>query len=74
LGSGEFVENTLKQANEQLEKHTRYQMKGITFESLTEKVAKYFGVVPKELFTNSKVAASPEPTFQEVRPASWEWQ
>jgi REP-associated tyrosine transposase len=57
LGSGEFVENTLKQANEQLEKRTRYQMKGITFETLIEKVANYFDVVPSELSTNSKVAS-----------------
>jgi REP-associated tyrosine transposase len=57
LGSGEFVENTLKQTNEQLEKRTRYQIKGITFETLIEKVANYFDVVPNELSTNSKVAS-----------------
>jgi REP element-mobilizing transposase RayT len=54
LGSSDFVEKTLKQANERLEKKTRIQVDGPDLEALIEKVAVYFKVNIEDLKTASK--------------------
>jgi len=54
LGSGEFVENALKLANEAYERRTRLRMQGITLEKLVKKIAHYHKLDPAELSTNSK--------------------
>ena len=56
LGSGEFVENALKLANEAFERRTHLGMQGITLVMLIKKVADYHKVDPVDLSTNSKVA------------------
>ena len=54
LGGSDFVENTLKQANERLEKKTRLQLAGPDLDALIEKVATYFNVDTEDLKTGSK--------------------
>ena len=54
LGSSDFVEKTLKQANERLEKKTRLQAAGPDLEALIEKAAAYFKVDIEDLKTVSK--------------------
>jgi REP element-mobilizing transposase RayT len=54
LGSSDFVEKTLKRANEHLEEKTRLQAAGPDLEALIAKVAAYFKVDLDELKTVSK--------------------
>jgi REP element-mobilizing transposase RayT len=54
LGSSDFVEKTLKQANERLEEKARLQAAGPDLEALIAKVAAYFKVDSEELKTVSK--------------------
>jgi len=54
LGSGEFVEKVLKQANEKLELQATYEARGITFDTLIDQVADYFSIASSDLTTNSK--------------------
>jgi REP-associated tyrosine transposase len=54
LGGSDFVENTLKQANERLAEKTRLQLVGPDLEALIEKVASYFKVDTEDLKTGSK--------------------
>jgi REP element-mobilizing transposase RayT len=56
LGSGEFVENVLKLADEAYERRARLRMQGITLDMLVKKVAHYHKLDPAELSTNSKAA------------------
>jgi chromosomal replication initiation ATPase DnaA len=54
LGSSEFVEKVLKQANEQLEEKYRLQVSVIRLQELVEKVACYYKIDPKNLKSASK--------------------
>lgn len=54
LGGSDFVEKTLKQANERLEKKTRLQAAGPGLEALIEKVAAYYKISVDDLKTASK--------------------
>jgi len=54
LGSGDFVENVLKQANEEYEKKTLVKAKGLDLDILVDAVAKCFDVDSKILKGSSK--------------------
>ena len=54
LGSSDFVERVLKQADEQLEEKYRLQVRGISFQALLEKVAYYYKIDPENLRSASK--------------------
>ena len=54
LGSSEFVERVLKQADEQLEEKYRLQVNVISLSALVEKVAHYFKIDPEDLKSASK--------------------
>jgi putative transposase len=54
LGSSDFVERVLKQADEQLEEKYRLQAGGISLSALIEKVAQYFKLDPENLKSASK--------------------
>jgi putative transposase len=54
LGSGDFVENVLKQANEEYEKKTLAKAKGLDLDTLIDAVAKYFDIASKILKGSSK--------------------
>ena len=54
LGSGDFVENVLKQANEEYEKKTLVKAKGLDLDILVDAVAKCFHVDSKILKGSSK--------------------
>ena len=54
LGDSDFVEKTLKQANERLEEKTRLETTGPNLEALIEKVAAYYKVSGEDLKTASK--------------------
>jgi hypothetical protein len=54
LGSSDFVERVLKQADEQLEEKYRLQVSAISMEALIEKVAQYFKIDPENLKSASK--------------------
>ena len=54
LGTSEFVEKVLKQANERLELQETYKTRGITFDNLIDRVADHFDVTSSDLKTNSK--------------------
>ena len=54
LGSSDFVERVLKQADEQLEEKYRLQMSVISLPALIEKVAHYFKIDPENLKSASK--------------------
>lgn len=49
LGSGDFVQSVLQQAQEQYEKKTLARVKGFTLETLIERVAEKLGLVPADL-------------------------
>ena len=54
LGSSDFVERVLIQADEQLEEKYRLQVKVISLQALVEKVAHYYKIDPKDLKSASK--------------------
>jgi hypothetical protein len=54
LGSSDFVERVLKQANENLEQKYRLQATGLDLEQLLNKVAQYYQIDPEDLKTASK--------------------
>jgi len=54
LGSSDFVERVLKQADEQLEEKYRLQVKAISLLSLVEKVALSYKINPEDLKSASK--------------------
>jgi len=54
LGSSDFVEEVLKNANEKLEKRTLLQAKGPDLEQLIKKVSKYYHIDIEDLKTASK--------------------
>jgi chromosomal replication initiation ATPase DnaA len=54
LGSSEFVERVLKQADEQLEEKYRLQVHVISLPALLEKVAHYYKIDPENLKSASK--------------------
>jgi hypothetical protein len=54
LGSSDFVERVLKQADEQLEEKYRLQVSAISMEALIEKVVQYFKIDPENLKSASK--------------------
>jgi REP element-mobilizing transposase RayT len=54
LGSSEFVERVLKQADEQLEEKYRLQHRGISLLTLIEKVAHHYKISPENLSSSSK--------------------
>ena len=54
LGSSDFVEKVLKQADEQLEEKYRLQVSVISLQGLVEKVARYYKIDPKNLMSASK--------------------
>jgi len=54
LGDSEFVESVLAEAEEVLEKRTRYQQQGVNFESLVQMTAGHFGVASTDLLSASK--------------------
>ena len=54
LGSSDFVERVLKQANEQLEERYRLQASGISLPAFIEKVAHYYKIDPENLRSASK--------------------
>ena len=54
LGSSDFVEKVLKQADKQLEEKYRLQVSVISLQGLVEKVARYYKINPKNLKSASK--------------------
>ena len=54
LGSSDFVERVLKQADEQLKEKYRLQVKAISLQALAEKVAHYYKISPENLKSASK--------------------
>ncbi|MCP4622329.1 MAG: transposase [bacterium] len=62
LGSFDFVEKVLKQADEQLEEKYRLKVSVISLQGLIEKVARYYKIDPKNLKSASK-----ERTITEAR-------
>jgi len=54
LGSSDFVERVLKQADEQLEEKYRLQVKGISLAALVDKVAHHYKIDPEDLKSASK--------------------
>jgi putative transposase len=54
LGSSDFVEQVLKQADEQLEEKYRLQQDVVSLEALVDKVAQYFKIDPQNLKSASK--------------------
>lgn len=54
LGSSDFVEKVLKQADEQLEEKYWLQVNVISLQGLVEKVARYYKIDPKNLKSASK--------------------
>ena len=54
LGSSDFVERVLKQANEQLEEKYRLQVSVISLPALIEKLAHHFKIDPEDLKSASK--------------------
>jgi hypothetical protein len=49
LGSGNFIQSVLEQAQEQYEKKTLARMKGLTLETLIERVAEQMGLTPTDI-------------------------
>ena len=54
LGSSDFVERVLKQADEQLDEKYKLQLTGISLQTLVEKVAHYYKIEPEDLKSASK--------------------
>jgi len=54
LGSSDFVERVLKEADEQLEEKYRLQLRVISLQALVEKVALYYKIDPEDLKSASK--------------------
>jgi len=54
LGSSDFVERVLKQADEQLEEKYRLQARGISLEALIQKIAQHFKIDAENLKSASK--------------------
>jgi chromosomal replication initiation ATPase DnaA len=57
LGSSDFVERVLKQADEELEQKYRLRAAGVDFEKLLMKVAQYYEIDPEDIKTASKESA-----------------
>jgi REP element-mobilizing transposase RayT len=51
LGSGDFVQSVLELSQEQLERKTLAHVKGLTLETLIERVAKQLGLVPVDVWS-----------------------
>jgi biotin operon repressor len=49
LGSGQFVQSAIEQAREQYEKKTLARVRGLTLETLSERVAKQLGLAPADV-------------------------
>jgi len=49
LGSGQFVQSVIEQAREQYEKKTLARVRGLTLETLSERVAKQLGLAPADV-------------------------
>jgi putative transposase len=58
LGSSEFVERVLDQAEEEMEKEARYQARGLDIESVLRRTVAYYGVSLEEVRSTSKAAES----------------
>jgi hypothetical protein len=54
LGSSDFVERVLRQANEQLEERYRLQVTAVRLPALIDKVARYYKIDPENLKSASK--------------------
>ena len=54
LGSSDFVDTVLKQANEEYEKKTRAMAKGLDLDTLVAAVAKHFSIDPDIIRSSSK--------------------
>jgi putative transposase len=54
LGSSEFVENALKQAEEDYERKSVAVVKGPGLNTLVDRVSRYFGIAPEKLEGSSK--------------------
>ena len=54
LGSSEFVENVIRQTEEDFEQRTRLANQGLDMESLLERTAQYYGVAGGDLGSRSK--------------------
>ncbi|UCE55705.1 MAG: hypothetical protein JSV31_09720 [Desulfobacterales bacterium] len=54
MGSSDFVEQVLKQADEQLEQKFRLQVSVISLQALIDKVAQYYKIDPEKLRSASK--------------------
>ena len=54
LGSGDFVQSVLNQAQEQYEKKTLAGVKGLKLETLIERVTKKLGLVPADVWSASR--------------------
>jgi putative transposase len=54
LGSSDFVERVLKQADEQLQEKYRLQQAVISLQALVDRVAQYFKIYPENLKSASK--------------------
>jgi len=54
LGSSDFVERVLKQADEQLEEKYRLRVSAISLQGLMDKVARYYKIEAENLKSNSK--------------------
>lgn len=49
LGSGQFVQSVIEQAREYYEKKTLARVRGLTLETLSERVAKQMGLAPDDV-------------------------
>ena len=58
LGSGEFVEDVLQRADEQLEQSTRLNSQGLDLETLLSRVADYYGLDVNDLTSGTKHRAT----------------
>jgi REP-associated tyrosine transposase len=54
LGDGDFVEATLAEAEEVLERQARYRQQGITFDTLVERLSTHFDLDAEELLSAGK--------------------
>jgi hypothetical protein len=57
LGSGGFVESVLKDIDKEDQRRQAYQARGITIETLAEKIAKEEGIPLKSLFERGRAEA-----------------
>ena len=54
LGSGQFVQSVIEQAREQYEKKTLACVRGLTLETLSERVAKQLDLAPADVFRSGR--------------------